>query len=166
MQHAHRTAFGWECEAQQAGGVLAVDDFGSPGVAHGLQDDDRRVSVGDLAHRLRDELEGFFFVRSLQHRRCQGLGGANPSGGALGVRIEVRVFDGDAGRGGQGCNHGRILVRIAAGLSHQVEAPVDLFVHEDGDSEEGRGGGGQIDVGRVLRGVDEEWRVDGDNRRQ
>ena len=122
--------------------------------------------MGDLAHRLCDELESFFFVRSLQHRRCQGLGGANPSGGALGVRIEVRVFDGDAGRGGQGRNYGGVLVRVAAGLSHQVEARVDLLMHEDGDPEEGRCGGGQIDVGRVLRGVDEEWRVDGDDRRQ
>ena len=36
VQHAHRTAFGWECEAQQAGGVFAVDDFGGPRVADGL----------------------------------------------------------------------------------------------------------------------------------
>ena len=166
MQHAHGAPFGRENETQQVGGVLAVDDFSGPRVTDGLQDDDRGVSVGDLAHGLGDELESFFFVRALQHRRCQGLGGANPSGGALGIRVEVRVFDGDAGRGGQGCNYGRILFRIAAGLSHQVEAPVDLFVHEDGDSEGGRGGGGQINVGRVLRGVDEEWRVDGDDRRQ
>ena len=119
--------------------------------------------MGNFAHGLGDKFEGFLLIGALQHRRCQGLGGANPSGGALGVRIEVRVFDGDAGGGGQGRDHGRVLVRVAAGLSHQVEAPVDLFVHEDGDPEEGRGGGGQINVGRVLRGVDEERCVDGDD---
>ena len=166
MQDAHGAPLGRKGQAEQGGGVFAVGDFGSPRVAHGLQDDDRGVGVGDLAHRLRDELEGLFLVRALQHRRGERLRGADPACGALGVRVEVRVFDGDAGGGGQGRHYGRVLIRVASGLSHEVEAPVDLLVDEDGDPEEGWGGGGQVDVGRVLRGVDEERRGDGDGRRQ
>ena len=65
VQHAHRAAFGWERQTQQAGGVLAVDDFGCPGVTHGLQDDDGGVRVGHFAHGLGDELERLLLIGAL-----------------------------------------------------------------------------------------------------
>ena len=99
VQHAHRAAFGWESQAQQTGGVLAVDDFGGPGVAHGLQDDDGGVRVGHFAHGLGNEFERLLLIGALQHGGRQRLRGADPPCGALRVRVQVRVFDGDAGGG-------------------------------------------------------------------
>ena len=69
MQHAHGASLGRENEAKQVGGILSVNDFGSPRVTDGLQDDDRRISVGHLAHGLGDELESLLLIGALQHRR-------------------------------------------------------------------------------------------------
>ena len=122
--------------------------------------------MGDIAHGLGDELEGFLLVGPLEHRRCEGLRSTDPSGGALRIRVQVRVFDRDAGGGCQSFDDGCVLVRIAAGLTREVEAPIDLFVHQDRHAQERRSIRGQLQIGRIRRGVDEEWASHWDGRRQ
>lgn len=166
MQHAHRAAFGWESQTQQAGGVLAVDDFGGPGVAHGLQDDDGGVRMGHFAYGLGNELERLLLIGALQHGGRQRLRGADPPLGALRVRVQVRVFNGDTSGGCERAEDGGIGGRIPARLPAQVQASVDLLVHEDRDAQERGSGSGQIKVGRVRRRVDEERHARGNRRHE
>ena len=78
----------------------------------------------------------------------------------------MRVFDGDAGGGSEGCDHGCVFARVTSGLARQVQPPVDLLVNQDRYAQERRRVRGQVKVRRIRGGVDEEGAGHRDRRRE